>query len=127
MRHSGTRAGRDERRGMIALCAAFILLVQMLAPAFAAAGPRLPDGSLVICADGGMAPTGAPAPTDDSDHSCDHCVCPAPVTAAAPTAAIQRVAYSVQAADPAPPPRFLTPPVRAPPRPPGQGPPWSDA
>jgi hypothetical protein len=112
---------------MIALCAAFALLVQILAPAFAAAGPRLPDGSLLICADGGASPAGAPVPMGDDDHSCDHCVCPAPVIAPAPTAAVQRVAYSVQAADPAPPPRFLTPPVRAPPRPPGQGPPRSDA
>ncbi|RAK67205.1 DUF2946 family protein [Phenylobacterium kunshanense] len=112
---------------MIALCAAFILLVQMLAPAFAASGPRLPDGSLLICADGGMAPSGAPTPADDGDHSCDHCVCPASAIAPAPTATVQRVAYSAQAADPATPPRFLTPPARAPPRPPGQGPPSSDA
>lgn len=112
---------------MIALCAAFALLVQILTPAFAAAGPRLPDGSLLICADGGVATAGAPVPTGGEDHPCDHCVCPAPVIAPTPAPGVERIAYAVQAADPAPPPRFLIPPARAPPRPPGQGPPHSDA
>ncbi|MEW5685879.1 MAG: DUF2946 family protein [Pseudomonadota bacterium] len=119
---------RAERRGMVALCAVFALIVQILAPAFASAAPRLPDGSMLICADGaGKAPIGLPGAPGVDDHPCDHCVCPPPLFTPATTSAVQRVAYSQTTATPSPPPRFRTPPARAPPRPPGQGPPTSDA
>ncbi len=121
------RLSRAERRGMVALWAVFALMVQILAPAFAAAAPRLPDGSLLICADGGVAPIGAPMTPAADDHRCDHCVCPAPVIVPSAATSVDRIAYAVPAAAPAPSPRFLIPPARAPPRPPGQGPPHSDA
>ena len=119
---------RADRRGMIALCAVFALLVQILAPGLASAGPALPDGSMLICADGGQnGLAGAPIPPGGNDHPCDHCVCP-PSMAPPPTPLqAGRVAYVVAAAAPRPRIRYRIPPARAPPRPPGQGPPASYA
>ena len=130
MTRSAVRSGvsRAERRGMIALCAVFALMVQILAPGFASAAPRLPDGSMLICADGpGKSAVGLPGPAGVDDHPCDHCICPPPLFTATVATTVEPVAYGQQAAAPAPPPRFRTPPARAPPRPPGQGPPASDA
>ena len=100
---------------MIALAAIFVLLVQALAPAFAVAGPT-PDGAGVICTDMGVqrAPNDPAAPA--VDHACKHCVCP-----------VTRVAYVVAQTPAAAISRTLPPPARGPPRPPGQGPPTSDA
>lgn len=109
---------------MIALVAVFALLVQALIPAFAMAAPA-GAGDLLICTQAGLqiGDTGAPAP---ADHACKHCLCPAPVSDPPPVASVQRIAYAVSAAEPAPKPQRLIPPARAPPRPPGQGPPTSD-
>ncbi len=122
-------SARAERRAMIALVAMFTLLVQMLAPtlAVAASGP----GEQVVCTSHGLQTIEAgddtpakPAPT----HVCDHCVCP-PV-AATPAAMIQPAVFVAFAREVAPPEALsadLPPPARAPPRPPGQGPPVSNA
>jgi hypothetical protein len=118
---------RAERRAMIALVAVFALLVQALIPAFAMAAPAA-GGEMLICTQMGLqtAPgdTGAPAA---ADHSCKHCLCPAPVADSPPVASVQRIAYAGAEAPIAPRPHRLIPPARAPPRPPGQGPPTSDA
>ena len=121
------KAERTERRAMIALVAVFALLVQALIPAFAAAAPAS-AGEMLICTQMGLqtAPdggTGAPA----QQHSCKHCLCPAPVADPPAVFAVQHVSYAAAKAPAAPKPQRLVPPARAPPRPPGQGPPTSDA
>jgi hypothetical protein len=128
MTHSAIRsaASRAERRGIVAIFAVFALLVQILAPGFASAAPRLPDGSLLICADGAMtAPQGVPAPPGADDHPCDHCICPPAMFTPASAIGVARITYARRIPATAPSPRFRTPPARAPPRPPGQGPPVS--
>lgn len=116
---------RAERRAMVGLLAVFALLVQALIPAFATAAPAS-AAEMLICTEVGLqtAPDGAPTPTD---HSCKHCLCPAPVSDPSPAATLHRVAYAARSPAPAPAPHRLIPPARAPPRPPGQGPPTSDA
>ncbi|TAJ69016.1 MAG: DUF2946 domain-containing protein [Phenylobacterium sp.] len=117
---------RAERRAMIALLAVFALLVQSLIPAFAMAAPAA-AGEMLICTQMGLqtgpGDTGAPA----QQHSCKHCLCPAPTTAPPSAPAAQRIVYAATQAPDAPKPQRLTPPARAPPRPPGQGPPTSYA
>jgi hypothetical protein len=121
-----TRKVRAERRAMVALVAVFALLVQALMPAFAIAGP-MPDGATLICTDMGL----QAAPSDSTppavDHACKHCLCPAPASGPPATASVVRVAYAVATAPAVEVRRTLPPPARAPPRPPGQGPPASDA
>ena len=121
-----TKQARAERRAMIALVAMFVLLVQALVPAFAAAGP-MPDGANLICTTMGVqqAPDDSTPPA--TDHTCRHCVCPAPADLPPAVAQATRVAYAVAEAPTSAANRTLPPPARGPPRPPGQGPPASDA
>jgi len=121
------RAERAERRAMIALLAVFALLVQALIPAFAVAAPAA-AGELLVCTDMGLqsAPADKGAPPA-ADHSCKHCICPAPSTDAPSVVSVQRIAYVVAQAPSAPRSHRTLPPARAPPRPPGQGPPTSEA
>jgi hypothetical protein len=121
-------SARAERRAMIALVAVFALLVQALIPTLAMAAAS-GDPAMVICTAKGLqaAPAGGQDPGQPADHACQHCLCPAISTAASPSLEIIPVAYIVAAA-----PRALTaqaqlPPARGPPRPPGQGPPLSQA
>jgi len=127
-----TISARAERRAMIALLAVFALLVQALIPSLAMAGPLPMAGKgVAVCTDHGLmaqAP-GDPAPAKgQAAPPCDHCVCP-PV--AALTAQLQFATAIVRIAVRTEPPAIadvrLLPPARAPPRPPGQGPPSSDA
>jgi len=125
--HNQARAERAERRAMIALVAVFCLLVQALVPAFAAAAPAS-AGEMLICTDMGLqtAPdggTGAPA----QKHSCKHCLCPAPAADPPAVFSVRRIAYAVAATPAVPKTWRLLPPARGPPRPPGQGPPTSNA
>lgn len=117
---------RTERRAMIALVAVFALLVQALIPSLVMAAPGAP-GDLLICTQMGLqtAPGdgGAPAP---ANHACKHCLCPAPATDPPQAVTIQHVAYVVAIAPTALASHRRVPPARAPPRPPGQGPPLSD-
>jgi len=118
---------RTERRAMIALVAVFALLVQALIPAYAMAAPAA-AGEMLICTQMGLqaAPDGTGAPPV-ADHACKHCLCPAPVSDPPPIASVRRIDYAVVDAPIAPRSQRLIPPARAPPRPPGQGPPTSDA
>jgi hypothetical protein len=109
--------------------AVFALAVQALAPAAAlAAQARGGDAGLVICTGNGVetvaVPGGAPAPHKGfAGLPCQDCLS---VTQAAVAAPILAVTPAVQSTD-----RIVRPPsartgfrlARAPPRPPGQGPP----
>ncbi len=110
---------------MIALFAVFALLVQAMVPAIANAAP-LRAGEQVVCTDHGLQTVSlddrAPAKGQAPAH-CEHCVCP-PVAAQPPAivAPTALVAYVLELRPEAA-PADLPPPARAPPRPPGQGPP----
>ncbi len=120
-----TRAERAERRAMIALLAVFCLLVQALVPGLAAAAPAS-AGELLICTEMGLqtAPdSGAPAVS----HACKHCVCPPLADSPPPVVSVVRLAYALEVSEPHPAPQIRIPPARAPPRPPGQGPPPPNA
>ncbi len=114
---------------MIALVAVFALLVQALIPAIASAAPAS-SGDQVICTSHGLMSVTLDdtAPAGGADSApCDHCVCP-PVAAAPPVSLAPAVAIAyARAAEPGVDDRDLPPPARAPPRPPGQGPPTSNA
>lgn len=121
------RAARAERRAMLALVAAFALLVQALIPSLAGAAPS-PLGETVICTSLGpqAAPTDGGAPAHVG--RCDHCVCPA-ATADLPPPAVEPApaTFAYVRIEPRIPPAAPPPPARAPPRPPGQGPPSPNA
>ncbi|WP_296596292.1 DUF2946 family protein [Phenylobacterium sp.] len=117
---------RAERRAMIALLAVFCLLVQALVPSLAAASPAS-AGEMLICTEMGLqtAPDSPGAPP--VSHACKHCLCPAPADTPPPVVSVIRVAYAVELAEAQPAPQIRIPPARAPPRPPGQGPPLPNA
>ena len=111
---------------MIALVAVFALLVQALMPAFAAAGP-MPAGATTICTEMGLQAQPGDGAPPAVDHACKHCLCPAPANGPPTSVSVVRVAYAVATAPGIELRRTLPPPARAPPCPPGQGPPASDA
>lgn len=109
---------------MIAVFAVFALLVQALIPSLASAATSRP-GEQVVCTSHGLTTVklGDTAPAQAMSLACDHCVCP-PAAAPPPVSAqpVVLVAYAREAAPEAA-AIDLPPPARAPPRPPGQGPP----
>jgi hypothetical protein len=118
-----------EHRALIALVALFAVLVQALFPSIAHAA-RADPGAQVICTGHGLQtiPTGEAVPTKQTPAGpCEHCVCP-PVATPPPALAVGVAApgYSRHAAVETI-PRDLPAPARARPRPPGQGPPNSNA
>jgi len=118
-----------ERRALIALIAVFALMVQAMIPAIANAAPAR-RGEQVICTDHGLQTVSlddaAPAKGQAPAH-CEHCVCPPVGTQ--PPAMIEPAVFIAYAREARPQAASmgLPPPARAPPRPPGQGPPTSDA
>jgi hypothetical protein len=115
-----------DRRAIIALFVMFALMVQALIPTMAMAAPAV--GSMVLCTVGGTEtfPTdgksGAPAP--HRGPPCHDCLAAALVAAEPPPALeIRPVVYAVAPVEHAAGPARITPRARAPPRPPGQGPP----
>ena len=122
-----THAAKRDRRAIAALLAVFALLVQALIPGAAMASQ--PDAASILCtatgiqvADSSKAPGGphkgfAGMPCQDCLAAAMAAVTPAPVVALLP------VVYEVARVDHAPAISLLAPRARAPPRPPGQGPP----
>jgi hypothetical protein len=117
-----------DRRAIVALFVMFALMVQALIPtsAMAASG----DGSLTICTAGGtqtVTPDGKPdSPAPHHGSPCADCLAAALAAATPPPVLdIQPVAYAVTRVEHATPTDRIAPRARAPPRPPGQGPPAS--
>ena len=121
-------SARAERRAVVALLTAFALLVQALIPTLASAAPMSP-GEMTLCTlDGVQSAPGGPIPDPSStDHSCQHGLCPAIATTPPPVVSLRHVVYVLTEAPVADTPRGFRPQARAPPRPPGQGPPLSHA
>jgi hypothetical protein len=121
-------SARAERRAMLALVTVFALLVQALIPTLASATPLASDGVMICTEHGLQAATDGLAPdAPPAGHTCQHCVCPALITPPSPIATMQAVAYVVAVRSVADTPRGVRPLARAPPRPPGQGPPPTQA
>ena len=117
---------KHDGRALAALFSVFALLVQALIPSIAMARPD-PPGALVICTASGaqvIAPHGQPAPHKSlAGMPCQDCLAAAMACVATPELAVQPVAYAADRIDHPPVVTLLTPRARAPPRPPGQGPP----
>ncbi|WP_372782144.1 DUF2946 domain-containing protein [Phenylobacterium sp.] len=120
------RQPTNDRRALAALLAVFALLVQALIPAAAMARPEPADG-LTICVSTGvqtLAAHGQPAPHKGfAGMPCQDCLAAAMAIVIAPELAVRPVAYAAERLEHAPVLSLLEPRARAPPRPPGQGPP----
>jgi hypothetical protein len=124
-----THAAKQDRRAIAALLAVFALLVQALIPAAAMAARSDPAGTTIICTATGtqtLAADGKPATPHKRDFGgmpCQDCLAAAlAIVAPAPAPSVQ-VAYAIARVEHAPARPILSPRARAPPRPPGQGPP----
>jgi hypothetical protein len=123
-----TRAAdsRRERKAIVALFAVFALLVQALIPVAAMAAPRLVAGD-IICA-GGRVHTAA-NPAAPASHKamagmpCQDCLAAALAVVTTPPLDFARVAYQTGRVEHVAAAVTIAPRARAPPRPPGQGPP----
>jgi len=118
----------DDRRAIIALFAVFALLVQALIPSAAmAAGPRLMPGDF-ICDSAGVH-SAAADPSTGAQHKaqggmpCPFCLAACLAFVDTPRLAIHPVAYEVGRIEHVASAIEIAPRARAPPRPPGQGPP----
>lgn len=128
-RHS---CARTPHAGGALMAALFALLVQLMAPSVMAA--ELGRGeTMVICTVMGVQTVQAPTSGTGEDGKaalgglpCLDCLAPAHAALPAPVLPVLSVAYAVGRIEHAPAARFVVPPARAPPRPPGQGPPASD-
>lgn len=114
----------DDRTAIAALFVVFALLVQLIAPTSAMASP---DGHLIICSQAGMTDFAAggsgPAHKRAGGMSCHDCLAAAPAIVATPDLALQPVAYEAARVEHVTTLSLIAPRARAPPRPPGQGPP----
>ena len=92
---SPTMSARAERRAIVALLAAFALLLQLFMPAATLANSKVASGD-VICTGHGAVSPGNPGTPADHHHEaggCDHCVCP--IAAGPPPPALGAVAEAV--------------------------------
>jgi hypothetical protein len=108
------------------LVAVFALLVQALVPAAAMAAAPNASGAMVICTGDGVTTKAIDAPGHPKGFAgmpCSDCLAAALAVVETPELAIQPVVYTVVRLERAPVRRLLEPRARAPPRPPGQGPP----
>jgi hypothetical protein len=124
---------KHDRRALAALLAVFALLVQALIPA-AAAAAQGSAGDITICTATGTATISAAAPGSHPGKShhgfgglpCQDCLSAAlAATAAVPSLDVRPVAYEMARVEHITAVGFIAPRARAPPRPPGQGPPAS--
>ena len=120
------RAMSRDGRALAALVAVFALMVQALVPVAAMAAA--PDGSgAIICTQNGtttVAFGGQPArPKGFAGMPCQDCLAAALAMTQTPELAVQPVIYQTGRVEHAPAERPVEPRARAPPRPPGQGPP----
>ncbi|THD60444.1 DUF2946 family protein [Phenylobacterium sp.] len=124
---------KHDRRALAALLAVFALLVQALIPAAAAAAPGA-AGALTLCTATGTTIVSAAGPESHPGPAhkgfgglpCQDCLSAAMAAiAAAPALGVRPVAYETARVEHISTAGFIAPRARAPPRPPGQGPPAS--
>jgi hypothetical protein len=125
---SPNRPAKHDRRALAALLAVFALLVQALIPAAAMAARPDPTGAMIICTATGaqtIATDGKPeAPKKGfAGMPCQDCLAAAMAAVAPAPVTVEPVAYAIARVEHAPVRPVFAPRARAPPRPPGQGPP----
>ena len=122
----GRGTGRD-RRALAVLVAVFALLVQAFIPAAAMAAAPDASGTMVICTGTGVTTVSdQPAPSKPKGFAgmpCQNCLAGTLAVTQVPPLAVQPVIYTAERIERAPIGRHVKPRARAPPRPPGQGPP----
>jgi len=126
---TGRTGGHRRRAGVAAWLGVLALLIQALLPAAAlAAHSRAPGDQIVICTLAGVKTVAV------GDHQtkggkgfaglpCADCLAATTAAVAAPELGVARTAYASARIDHAPERRWAPQLARAPPRPPGQGPP----
>ena len=122
------RQSRRDKGAFAALVAVFALLIQAMLPAAAMASNNAADPFGVICTATGTAVASSHAPGNPpakgfAGMPCQDCLAAAMAVVQTPELAIAPVAYAVARIEHQPARRQLAPRARAPPRPPGQGPP----
>lgn len=123
---TGRERGRD-RRALAVLVAVLALMVQAFIPAAAMATTPNAADTMVICTGTGVATVSDPAapskPKGFAGMPCQNCLAVTLAVTQVPPLAIQPVIYAAERIERAPVERLVKPRARAPPRPPGQGPP----
>ena len=117
---------RHDRRALCALFAVFALMVQALIPAAAMARPGSQAAQVICTSTGTAALTTHDQPSPGKAFGgmpCQDCLAAAMACVTTPELAVQPVAYEVARVEHAAAAPLLEPRARAPPRPPGQGPP----
>jgi hypothetical protein len=121
------RKMRDEMRGLTVLFAVFALLIQALMPTAAMASRSDGPSAVVICTATGSQILSADGHLSKSKGfagmPCQDCLAAAMAIVATPELAVQPVAYTAAKVEHAPVRHVFAARARAPPRPPGQGPP----
>jgi len=116
-----------DRRTLAVLVAVFALLVQAFVPAAAMAAASDPFGTMVICTGNGVTTVSDQAPPSKpkgfAGMPCQDCLAVTLAVTQAPALAIRPVIYALARIERPPVERLIEPRARAPPRPPGQGPP----
>jgi hypothetical protein len=117
-----------ERRALAVLVAVLALLVQGLVPAAAMASAPTASAAMIICTGNGVTTVtepGSPSkPKGFAGMPCQDCLAATlAATQASPALAILPVIYATARIERPPSERLIEPRARAPPRPPGQGPP----
>jgi hypothetical protein len=122
----GGQMGR-ERRTLAVLVAVFALMVQALVPAAAMAATPNASETMLICTGTGVTTMSGQAepskPKGFAGMPTQDCLAAALAVTQLPPLAIQPVIYAAARIERAPVERLIEPRARAPPRPPGQGPP----
>jgi hypothetical protein len=119
---------QNDRRAIAALFAVFALLVQALIPSAAMAAQRDDSAAQIICTGDSVhlvAPDGlAKAPHKGmAGMPCQDCLAVSIAAVITAPIAMEPVSYAIARVEHAPVRSVLAPRARAPPRPPGQGPP----
>jgi hypothetical protein len=119
---------QNDRRAIAALFAVFALLVQALIPSAAMAAQRDDSAAQIICTGDSVhlltAGGKAPAPHKGiAGMPCQDCLAVSIAAVITAPIAVEPVAYAIARVEHAPIRPVLAPRARAPPRPPGQGPP----
>jgi hypothetical protein len=122
----GGQMSRD-RRALAVLVAVFALMIQALVPAAAMAAAPGASGVMIICTGNGVTTVSDKAPDSKSKGfaglPCQDCLAAALAVTQTPELAVQPVIYQAARIEHAAVQPLLEPRARAPPRPPGQGPP----
>lgn len=124
----GTQGSRRDLQGVAALVGVFALLIQALVPAAAMAAGSDPRTGLIICVAGGAEAVPYPGPPASGRMGfggmpCQDCLAAAMAATTTPDLTVQPAAYVTARVEHVAAAIYLAPRARAPPRPPGQGPP----